>query len=97
MDFVLAKCLGTVGIADDVAVYGSTEAEDDFYLHNLTMAARHHGLVFNLYKYKIKEPQITFFGVVYDAERVHLDREKVEAIKAITEPQGARNYCQFSV
>ena len=78
MDFILEKCPGTVGIADNVPLYGSTEAEHDANLHNLMTVARQHGLVFNLDKCKIKEPQITFFGVVYDAVGVHLDSEKVE-------------------
>ena len=67
MDFILEKCPGTVGIADDVAMHGPTEAEHDANLHNLMMVARQHGHVFNLDKCKIKESRITFFGVVYDA------------------------------
>ena len=95
MDFILEKCPGTIGIADDVATYGSTEAEHDANLHNLMMVARQHGLVFNLDKCKIKEPRITFFGMVYDAEGAHPDPEKVEAIKAIPEPQGAQELKSF--
>ena len=64
-------------------------------LHNLMMVARQHGLVFNLDKCKIKESRITFFGVVYDTEGVHLDPGKVEAIKAIPEPQGAQELQSF--
>ena len=59
------------------------------------MVARQHGNVFNLDKCKIKEPQITFFGIVYDAEGVHPDPQKVEAIKAITEPQAAQELQSF--
>ena len=95
MDFILEKCHGTVGIADSVAVHGPTEAEHDVNLHNLMMVAWQHGLVFNLGKCKIKESRITFFRVVYDAEGVHPDPEKVEAIKAIPEPQGTKELQSF--
>ena len=95
MDFILEKCPGTVGIADDVAVHGSTEQEHDANLHNLMIIARQHGLVFNLEKCQIKKPRITFFGVVYDAEGVHPDPEKVEAINAIPEPQGTQELQSF--
>ena len=88
VNFILEKCHVTVEIADDGAVYGLTEAEHDANLHNLMMVARQHGLAFTLDKCNIKEPQFTFFGVVYDAEGVHPDPEKVPAIKAILEPQG---------
>ena len=55
MDFVLEKCPGTVGIADDIAVHGTTEEEHDSNLHNLMLVAREHGLVFTLDKCTIKE------------------------------------------
>lgn len=51
------------------------------------LVARQHGLVFNVDKYNIKETKITFFGMLFDAEGVHPDPEKVEAIRAIQEPQ----------
>ena len=57
--------------------------------------ARQHGLVFNLEKCQIKKPRITFFGVVYDAEGVHPDPEKVEAINAIPEPQEPQELQSF--
>ena len=47
MDQILEKCPGTVGIADDVAVFGANEAEHDRNLLNLMNVAREHGLVFN--------------------------------------------------
>ena len=35
MDCILEKCPGTISIADDVGVFGKTEAEHDKHLHNL--------------------------------------------------------------
>ena len=80
MDFILEKCSGTVGIADDIAVYGPTVEEHDANLHNLMLVAREHRLVFNLDKCILKERIITFFRMLFDAEGVHPDPEKVEAI-----------------
>ncbi|XP_029212518.2 uncharacterized protein LOC114976273 [Acropora millepora] len=95
MDFILEKCPGTVGIADDIAVHGTTEEEHDSNLHNLMLVAREHGLVFNLEKCMIKERKITFFGMLFDAEGVHPDPEKVDAIRAIQIPQDAQELQSF--
>jgi len=54
------------------------------------LVARQHGLVFNLDKCHIKDTKITFFGMLFDAEEVHPDPEKVKAIRAIQEPQNTQ-------
>jgi hypothetical protein len=95
MDFILEKCPGTVSIADDIVVHDPTEKEHDTNLHNLMLVARQHGLVFNLDKCKIKKSNITFFGMLFDAEGIHPDPEKIEAIKAIHEPQDAQELQSF--
>lgn len=87
IDFFLEKCPGTVGIADDVAVHGPTEKEHDANLHNLMLVAQQHGFVFNLDKCHIKETTITFFGMLFNAEGVHPNPEKVEAIRAPGHPK----------
>ena len=66
MEAILESCPGTLGIADDVAVFGRNEAEHDANLHNLMRVSREHGLVFNSKKCAIKAPQISFFGTIYD-------------------------------
>ena len=65
MDFILEKCPGTVGTADDIAVYGPNEEENDTNLHNLMLVAREHGLVFNLHKCVTEEKMMTFFGMLH--------------------------------
>ena len=47
MDHILERCPGTMGIADDVAVFGKDEKEHDANLHNLMKIAQQEGLVFN--------------------------------------------------
>ena len=90
MDFILEKCPGTVGIADDVVVHGPTTREHDANLHNLMLVARQHSLVFNLDKCSINQPKITLFEMLFDAEGVHPGPKKIAAIKAIQERQDAQ-------
>ena len=47
MDFILESCPGTLGIADDVAVFGRAEIEHDANLHNVMLVSREHELLFN--------------------------------------------------
>ena len=54
MDQILEQCPGTIGIADDVAVFCRTDEEHDQSLHNLMQVAAKSGLVFNSKKCIIK-------------------------------------------
>ena len=58
-----------------LGVFGKTEAEHNQQLHNLTEMARQHGLVFHFSKC------MKFFGLVFDAEGVHPDPERIEDIR----------------
>ena len=95
MDQILEQCPGTIGIADDVAVFGRTEEEHDQSLHNLMQVAAKSGLVFNSKKCIIKAPQIHFFGMVYDADGAHPDPKRVEDIKALPPPSNEAELQQF--
>ncbi|XP_072181419.1 uncharacterized protein [Diadema setosum] len=95
MDQILEQCPGTIGIADDIVVFGHNEAEHDKALHNLMTVARKYGLVFNAEKCSIKQPQITFFGCVYDKDGIHPDPAKVRDIVSLPEPTNIRELQQF--
>ena len=73
MDCILEKCPGTISIADDLGVFGKTEAEHDKHLHNLMRVALQHGLVFNIDKCDIKQANMKFFGLEFSADGVRLD------------------------
>ena len=94
MDFIL-ECPGRAGIADDIAVHSPAEEEHDANSRNLMLVAREHGLVFKLDKCVIKQRMITFFGMLFDAEGVPRDPEKVEAFRAIQEPQDTQELQSF--
>ena len=95
MDMILESCPGTLGIADDVAVFGRSEVEHDANPHNLMRVLCEHGLVFNSKKCAIKTPQISFFGNIYDEKGVHPDPKKVEDIKMLTTPGSATQLQEF--
>jgi hypothetical protein len=95
MDMILEQCPGTIGIADDIAVFGKNEAEHDRNLHNLMIVARKYGLIFNADKCEIKIPRIKFCGCYYDAEGIHPDPDKVNSVHAIPPPSNQTELQQF--
>ena len=95
MDQFLERCPGTVGIADDIVVFGRTEKEHDNNLHNLMTKAQDYGLVLNSEKCAIKTPGIEFFGMVYTKNGVNPDPKKVEDIKGLDPPRSKRELQEF--
>jgi len=94
MDQILENCPGTIGITDDVVVFGKTEEEHDKNLHNLFKIAMQQGLTFISAKCMIKQ-EVKFFGTVYDKEGSHPDPDKVSAIKALPSPRNVTELQQF--
>lgn len=68
MDQILEQCPGTLGISDDICVYGKTEEEHDRNLKTLMEVATKDGLAFISSKCHIKKKQISFFGLKWDSE-----------------------------
>ena len=95
MDMILEQCPGTLGIADDIAVFGATSEEHDRHLHNLMQVPRKYGLIFNLDKCEVRTPCIKFFGCIYDASGVHPDPAKVQDIHTLPAPQNTNELQQF--
>ncbi len=97
MDLILEQCPGTIGIANDVTVYGEDDDDHNKNLLNLMEVARREGLVFNSAKCVIKVPRINFFGLIFDKEGVHPDPSKVEAILSLPPPKDVTELQQFIV
>ena len=95
MDQILSQCPGTIGITDNVIVYGKDGKDHDRNLHHLMKVAQKCGLVFNAAKCFIKTPQTRFFGMVFDANGVHPDTEKCAEIQAIPTPKNVTETQQF--
>jgi transposase InsO family protein len=87
MDRILEKCPGTIGIADDVVVYGRDDSEHDANLRRLMEVASGNGLVFNSQKCMIKQSSINFFGLVLDRDGAHPDPNKVADMQSMSVPQ----------
>lgn len=95
MNQILELCPGTIGISDDICVFGKTTQEHDQNLKRHMEVARKKGLVFNSEKCEIKTPTIKFFGQIYDKEGAHPDPEKVAAIKEIEVPKTVKQLQKF--
>ena len=95
MDIILEKCPGTIGIADDVVVFGADQREHDKNLVNLMEVSREFGLVLNPDKCECNIPSVKFFGCYYDAAGVHPDPDKVASIKRIPPPENVKDLQRF--
>ena len=95
MDQFLKECPGCIRITDDITVHGHTEAEHDAHLQNLMQVACRYGIVFNPQKMHVKAPAINFFGFLYDANGVHPDLEKVDAVHALPAPTNVTELQEF--
>ena len=95
MDQFFKECPGCIGIASDITTHGCTEAEHDAHLQNLMQVAHKYGVVFNPQKMHVKAPAINFFGCLYDANGVHLDLEKVDAVHALPAPTNVTELQEF--
>ena len=69
--------------------------EHDACLQKLRQVACKYGLVFNPKKTHIKAPAVNFFGYLYDADGVHLDPNKVNAIHALPVPTNVTKLQEF--
>ena len=95
MDYILQQCPGKIGIADDVGVFEKTGAEHDRNLRTLMRASSKHGLVFNLNKCDIKQPSMRLFGLVFDAQGVRRDPERIADIRGMKSPQNTTQLQEF--
>ncbi len=95
MDQILESCPGTLGIADDIAVFGRTEQEHDKNVTTLMEVAAQYGLTFNSEKCAVKTKHIKFFGMIYDKNGAHPDPQKVEDIKKLDPPTNKAELQQF--
>ena len=95
MDQFPEECPGCIGITNDITVHGHTEAKHDAHLQNLMKVSCKYGVVFNPQKTHVKAPAVNFFGCLYDANGVHLDLEKVEAVHPLPAPMNVTKLQEF--
>ena len=95
MDQILEECQGCIRITDDITVHGCTEAEHDACLQNLMQIVHKYDLVFNPQKTHVKAPAINFCGCLYNADGVHPDLGKVDAIHTLPVPKNVTKLQEF--
>ena len=87
MDMIIENCPGTLGIADEIAVFGKNEEEHEANLHHLMTRAREGGLIFNKEKCRIKQTSINFFGLIFSETGVKPDPARRDKRHEITNEQ----------
>ena len=75
--------------------HGCTKAEHNAHLWNLMHVAHKYGLVFNPQKTHVKAPAVNFFGCLYDADSIHPDLDKVNAIHTLPVPTNVTKLQEF--
>ena len=95
MDQILKECQGCIRITDDITVHGHTKAEHDACLQHLMQITRKYDLVFNPQKTHIKVQAVNFFECLYDANGVHPDPGKVDAVHALPAPTNITKLQEF--
>ena len=82
MDKTLEKYPGTIGVSNDVVVFGKDKKkEHDGNFLNLMDASKENGLIFNCTKCNIKTKPTNLFEGIYDKKEVHPDPQKQKALK----------------
>ena len=95
MDQILKECQGCIGITDDITIHSHTKAEHDACLQDLMRIAHKYNLVFNPQKTYVKAQAINFFGCLYNANGVHPDLGKVNAVHALLAPTNIAKLQEF--
>ena len=95
IDQTFEGCKGTVGIADDIVVFGKSEEEHDRHLTEMLDRCRTTGLKLNPDKCKIKQRKIKFYGVICGEEGVQPDPAKVSALKNMAPPTSKQQLQSF--
>ena len=95
MDQILEECQGCIRITDNITIHGCTKAEHDARLQDLMHITHKYSLVFNPQKTHMKAQAINIFGCLYNANGVHPDPGKVDAVYALPAPANVTEFQEF--
>ena len=76
IDQTFEGCHGVIGIADDIVVYGDSEASHDAIMHGMISRCEETGLKLNPDKCFIKQDQIKFYGIICTKVGIQPDPSK---------------------
>ena len=80
---------GVIAIADDIVVFGKTEAEHDKHLDDVMKRTQQVGLCLNPDKCVVKSDRIKFFGNYLSSNGLEPDPDKIAAIVDMSPPTDA--------
>ena len=95
IDQTFEGCSGTVGIADDVEMYGKSEEEHDKHMHEMMNRCTSTGLKLNPDKCNIKQNKIKVYGVICSTDGTQPDLDEVSALKKMTPPTSKQELQAF--
>ena len=81
---------GVLNVSDDILVHAPDQASHDERLNTLFKRLLEHGLTLNKQKCQFCKSTISFFGLVFSAQGVSPDPEKVDAIHEAARPTSAQ-------
>ena len=79
-------CHGVIGIADDIVVYGDSEASHDANMHSMISQCKETGLKLNPDK---------FYGIICTKDGIQPDPSKVSALKQMAPPANKQEVQTF--
>ena len=92
---LLTDIPGARNISDDIIVFGNTQSAHDEALTQTLTRLHESGLTINLKKCAFNLPSLTFFGHTFSADGIAPDKQKVQALVKVTEPQSVAEVRSF--
>ena len=92
---IFAHIQGAHLIHDDLIIATKTDKEHTKVIEEVVVAISEAGLTLNPLKCKFGKKEVSFWGMIYDADGVRPDPEKVEALKYITAPKSKEDLISF--
>ena len=95
MDQMLEGIQGAYAIVDDILIAGQTVQQHNQILTQVIERATSYNLKLNLQKCKIRQPQVSYVGLVLTAEGLKPDPAKIAAIRDKPTPQNREDIKRF--
>ncbi len=91
----ISDILGTIIISDDVIIYGESQHEHDIALNAVCQRFSQVGLTLNHEKCQFSQTRLTLCGMVFSAEGISPDPNKVSAIRNAAPPSSVKDVRSF--